>query len=407
MDNKLIITKLNNSIISAFYENEKIAELDCIPEHSESILGNIYIGKVKNIVKNIQAAFVEIENGIMCYYPLADHKNPIYVKKGKSKNLEAGDELLVQINREAIKTKEPSVTSNLNFTGKYVVLTTGNKNIGVSSKIEEPYRSHLKEFVKSYQSIDYGFVIRTNAKLTTESNIKKEIDQLVSQYEQLMNTYRHRTCFSLVHSSEEGFLAELRNSYMRQTTFVITDIPDIYKKVYSFLNEKQPEDLSKLVFYEDKLLPLPKLYNLEKEIQNALREKVWLKSGAYLVIQPTEAFTVIDVNSGKYIGKKKTEETFLKINLEAAEEVARQLRLRNISGIIIVDFIDMELEESKNILMERLLSYLKKDPVQVNLIDMTALNLVEITRKKRKKPLREQFCTSCSSCHGAGVIWNF
>ncbi len=168
-------------------------------------------------------------------------------------------------------------------------------------------------------------------------------------------------------------------------------IPVFTRKSTTYLEHYQREDLDKLRFYEDPLLPLIKLHSLETALENALKEKVWMKSGAYLVIQPTEALTVIDVNTGKFDGNKNQQDTFLKINLEAAREIAREIRLRNLSGIIVVDFINMDAAENRKLLMEEFASWLKLDPIKTTLVDMTALELVEVTRKKLRKPLLDQF----------------
>lgn len=410
MYNKVVITRVfesseqESSIVTAFYENDTLMELHCEEEESDKILHNIYIGKVKNIVSNIQAAFVEIEGGLMCYYSLEDNKAPIFLNKKENKKLLPGDELLVQVSKENVKTKAPVVTSNLSFTGKYVILTTGNTRIGLSGKIENQEKKQLTEWVSPYKTEEFGFIIRTNAKDGTKEQIESEMKQLITKFYELKNSAPYRTCFSLLYKAPASYLIDLRGIYTKNLEAVITDHKDLYDSIKDYLESYQKEDAGKLRFYEDSLLPLKKLYNLENQLNDAIKEKVWLKSGAYLVIQPTEAFVVIDVNTGKFTGKKKMRETFLKINLEAAKEIARQLRLRNLSGIIVVDFIDMSEDEDKQVLMSSLEEYLKKDPVKTNLIGMSKLNLVEITRKKTRKPLYEQIGTLCPVCNGRGYL---
>ena len=188
-----------------------------------------------------------------------------------------------------------------------------------------------------------------------------------------------------------AYLARLLDLYEESADVFLTDDKELYDEIQEYLTVHQPEDLSKLSFYEDRLLPMDKLYSLEHQLSLALQEKVWLNSGGYLIIQPTEALTVIDVNTGKYEGGKKQEKTFLKINKEAAIEIARQLRLRNISGIIIIDFINMEEKQSVDELLSLLNSELHKDPIPTTLVDMTKLSLVEITRKKKEKPLLQSY----------------
>ncbi|HIQ97379.1 MAG TPA: ribonuclease E/G [Candidatus Limivivens merdigallinarum] len=391
MDKKLIIVRYQGRILTALMENGRVAELHCDEEQRNSLLGNIYIGKVKNIVKNIRAAFIEIENGIQCYYSLSDNKDPIYIKKGSSKDMQAGDELLVQVCRENLKSKPPAVSSNLNFTGNYLVLTTGNKSTGMSSKLTQEEKKRLKEYLAPYLDSRFGFIVRTNAREVDQETFVAEARLLKELYETVMQKAKFRTCFSILHrNNPTTWLSTLRDIYKENLSQILTDDETLYEKIKEYLHQYQREDEEKLNFYQDDLLPLMKLYSLESAVENALKERVWMKSGAYLVIQPTEALTVIDVNTGKYDGHKKQQDTFLKINLEAAREIAVQIRLRNLSGIIVIDFINMESGEYRRQLMEEFDRILKKDPVKTTLVDMTALSLVEVTRKKVRRPFWEQ-----------------
>lgn len=389
---KIIITEYKGRVVTALKENDEIVELHCGEEHTEGTsfsLGSIYIGKVKNIVHNIDAAFVEIANGVECYYALNQNKAPIFTHKIGQKPLCIGDELLVQISREAVKTKAPTVTSNLSFTGKYAVLSTGSSRNGVSAKLDIETRNRLKDLIKPFDNDSYGFVIRTNAGDAREEDILKEMDRLREEYEKLVSKAGTRVCFSCLKEAERSFLVNVRNVYTEGLEEIVVENPDLCEQLNAFLKEHQPEDLSRLRLYEDRLLPLNKLHNIDGVIEKALKEKVWLKTGGYLVIQPTEALTVIDVNSGKCVSKKQAAATYMKINLEAAKEAAAQIRLRNISGIIIIDFINMDDDAAMQQLLKTLKLYLGKDPVQTSLVDVTKLQLVEITRKKVRKPLHE------------------
>lgn len=394
MNRKLVIAKLNNKILTTMIENESVVELHCINQETQeesAALGNIYVGKVKNIVGNIGAAFVEIANGIECYYPLEENKSPLFTHKIGKKSLCVGDELLVQVSKEAVKTKVPTVTSKISFTGKYGVLTSGDTRIGASAKLLKEERERLIRIAKEYESEQYGFILRTNAKDVEDSVLKIELEHLIREYENLVKTAKTRVCFSCLKKAPKQYLTELINIYQDGLTDIIVEDGELYDEVKEFLEKNQPEDLEMLRLYSDKLLPLHKLYSLEKHVENALKERVWMKSGAYLVIQPTEALTVIDVNTGKCIDKRKDDKTYLKINLEAAKEAAKQMRLRNLTGIIIVDFINLTNKE----MMSELLTYfekeLKKDPVATTLVDMTKLQLVEVTRKKIRKPFHEAY----------------
>ena len=376
--------------ITATYEDDVLRGLSCIPADQMSILGNIYIGRVSNVVKNLNAAFIQITaDGGQGYYPMEKQKNPIFTKKIGKKPLCIGDELLVQVEKEAMKTKDPVLSTNLNFTGNYLVLTTENTKLGISSKLEHDARLHFRELLEAHKKDEYGLIVRTNAKNAADNEILQELEELEQEFMHIKETAVHKTCFSLIHQPEHGFRKTLQDADLASLTEIVTDDREAYLSITSYY-EKNPNFAGQVRMYEDPMLPLFKLYSLERELRDALRERVWLKSGAYLVIQPTEALTVIDVNSGKNIAKKSAAENFKKINLEAAGEIARQLRLRNISGICIVDFINMDSEEAKAELMHAFRTELKKDPVPVQLIDITKLGLVELTRKKVQKTLREQ-----------------
>lgn len=394
MKNRLLITKLNRKnqtyIAAALYQDKTLLEVNLEPAGQQSMLGNIYVGRVKNIVKNLNAAFIEIAPGMPCYYPLEEMKNPLFVKKINSPRLVQGDELVVQIAQESSKSKPPKVTTNLNLTGKYVALTSENTLIGISRKMEPSRREKLKQELTFDTNGEFGVVVRTNAASASKEEILTEYEQLKGEYLHLKETAPHRTVFSCLRKNIPEHLQILQNVNQAHLDAVITDDPELFENIREYLMEFQPEDVKKLVFYEDNMVSLDQMYRLNFYLQEALQEKVWLKSGGYLIIQPTEALTVIDVNSGKSVANRQVQEHYLKINLEAAEEAAHQLRLRNLSGIIIIDFIDMKSSQSREMLMQALRNAVRRDSVPVQVVDMTKLNLVEITRKKVRKPLGEQ-----------------
>lgn len=386
MDQKVLITRLNYNqttyITTALYSGKQLLEVYLEPVEQKSILNNIYVGRVKDIVKNLNAAFIEIAPGKPCYYSLEDCHNPIYVKKINSPRMVQGDEVVVQVVKENIKTKPPKLSTNLTFAGNYLVLTTENTTIGISRKLPQEERERLKGLLEPYRNPDFGIVVRTNAAQATETEILTEYNNLRQEYEQLVQNAVHRTCFSCLKESPPEFLSLLRDVHQHKLQEIITDDTALYAQI-----EKAGFPVK---LYEDTMISLSKLYSLEVKLKEALQERVWLKSGGYLIIQPTEALTVIDVNSGKSIAKKNVQEHYLNINLEAAKEIAHQLRLRNISGIIVVDFIDMKEPKAKDTLMYQLRQLVKTDSVPVQVVDMTRLNLVELTRKKVRKSLAEQ-----------------
>lgn len=397
-----VVSRRGSQIFSFLLNGSKAVEIHCDACREDSILDEIYIGKVQNIVKNISAAFVEIAPGTVCYLPLEDLKHPVYTKKGTSHNIQQGDELLVQVKREGIKTKAPAVTTNLTLHGKYALLTTGNTQISVSSKLPKEEKERLLRVVKDNSSADngslegmsagecaYGWLLRTNAGGASPEVIKKDLLRLQTKYEELMKTAQYRTCFSCLLARPSAYLKRLSDLYTKEVDEILTDDRELFEQMTEYFQENQPEDTAKLRFYEDRLLPMEKLYSLDCHLKEALGERVWLKSGGYLVIQPTEALTVIDVNTGKFTAGKKKEAAFLKLNQEAALEAARQIRLRNLSGIVIIDFINMEETESETQLLRTLDGALRLDPIRTTLVDMTKLSLVEITRMKKERPLHE------------------
>lgn len=391
---KLVITHYENRIASAVYENGKMAEVSLEDRKSSSVIGSIYVGRVESVVKNINAAFVEFEKGMKGYYSLEDNTNHIFLNRKNTDAVCQGDLLLVQAERDALKTKPAMLSSSIEFSGKYAALKRNLKGIHISAKITNvKLKKALKKALKPFLGEEYGLIARTNCETLFdgeqffEEELVREAGRLIEEYETVLRIAPTKKAFTKLYGNKPEYLNKVIDARMDELEAVVTDIPVVYNTIEA-LGDKAV--LEKLKLYTDHLFPLSKLYNVESQIRDALKERVWLKSGAYLVIQPTEALTVIDVNTGKFISNKNKEEGFLKVNLEAAQEIGRQLRLRNYSGIILVDFIDMKKTESKEKLMAALHGIAAKDKVRTAVVDMTKLGLVEITRKKMKKPLHEQ-----------------
>ena len=392
MGYKIIITKYKNSILSCMYDGKRILQINLDPFEGQHIFGNVYVGKVKNIVKNIKAAFVEIADGTMCYLSLDKYQAPIFVKHGNSDQIRVGDELLVQVSREGLKTKAPTVTTGINLTGRYLVLTGQDTTIAVSKKIEDnSKRKHLKKLAESICTDQYGVIFRTNAAETEDEVLLKEAETLSDVYREILHKGSFSTCFSCIYETMPAFLGTVRDSYEGMVEEFITDDKELHQRLKNYLLQYQKDDLDKLVFHDNETISLDAKYNLKAGVESCTKEKVWLKSGGSIIIQPTEALTVIDVNTEKAIkGKCSIQELFYKVNMEAAEEIAYQLRLRNVTGIIMIDFIDMDDMNHRKSLMHTLEEFVKPDPVKTTVVDMTALNLVEVTRKKTRKPVLEQ-----------------
>ena len=399
MSKKLVLTKLNipsiaPADVAVLYEDNKATYMDIFYEDEPFVLGNIYVAHVNDVVKNINAAFVEYSPGKKAYLSLENTEHTFFINRKNTTKICQGDNILVQIKKEPIKTKDAVCSTCIEFSSNYVVLTYGVAGINVSTKIKD---NSLRQSLSNYCSdiisgIMYdreaygmiteelfynilsntGIIVRTQAQDISDYELIKE--DILKQFEALFLCLnkalysKGRTC---IYSNENPILSVINK---HKSDEIITDNEEIYKLLC-----EQSIDVK---LYEDSLLPLYKLYNIEGLLNDVSSRKVWLKSGAYLVIDYTEAMTVIDVNTGKCEKGKNKEDTILKINLEAAIEAMRQIKLRNISGIIIIDFIDMAKDEAKEGLLNQLIDEAKKDNIKTSIMGLTRLNLVEITRKK-------------------------
>lgn len=353
-------------------------------EKEDSLTGNIYVGRVSDVVPGIQGAFVSISNHQKVFLPFKEccaQKSAIPLRQG--------DELLVQITASAIKTKLPEASTKLHLAGKYCVCRLNEHGISFSKKISSSKEGELKTAITNADMPGrkgYGFIIRTNAGLLSDPKpLLDEMTQFIDIFEQISQTGKYRTIYSCLYRGEEECIKAVKNIPTDQYSEIVTDI--------SFCYEQLMDCKAEVRLYQDESLPLAKLYSLETHLKQALSKKVWLPGGGYLIIEPTEAMTVIDVNSGKGSNQKGMAQgqLYLKTNREAALEIARQLRLRNLSGMIMVDFINMGSSEEEQNLLAYLKECLEKDPVKTRLVDMTALGIVEITRKKENRPLADSF----------------
>ncbi|MCC8141598.1 MAG: ribonuclease E/G [Lachnospiraceae bacterium] len=406
MSRKIVITKINlnrtDLLLCGLMDDNRLIEarLDRLPAQNEKegacsfdsdrLFGGIFIGKVERIVKNLNAAFVEIAPGVSCYLTLERVSDPVMVTSHSPGRIVQDDELLVQVIRDAARGKAPAVSTNLNFTGRYAILSTEKRVLGLSSKFDSATRSRFKKLLSGSLPENCGLIVRTNAKHVTDEEILKEIRSLTNQMDQVLSHAANRSCYSCLSSPKPVFLTYLQGAYLDDLEEVVTDIPLVYEALSCCREDYRDLSEIPLRLYEDDSFPLVSLYNLNREMVRATQREVRLKSGGFLVIEPTEAMTVIDVNTGKSTSGKDKQEHFVKINHEASREIILQLRLRNISGIIVVDFIDLDDPKDRRELLEYIRHLAKSDPIPVQVHDITALNLVEITRKKAEKSLSEQ-----------------
>lgn len=389
---KILVIKLNENIFSLLIRDNQILSVQ-VQKPDGHAVGNIYIGKVQNISQNIGAAFVNLGQGYAAFLPLAEMKYAVVTNRTFDGKLKAEDEILVQITKEPMKTKQAGATANLSLSGNYVVVkANGHKPspVQVSSKLS---RKQKNRFCKLKELQEIGercqIVVRTNAgSLEDETPLLQEAAALADQLEHILQIADKRTCYSCLYEEKPDYIHFIQNAYIEEYDEIVTDLPEVYgilKKELAGMSVSIPVRL-----YEDNLLPLHKLYAVDSRIKELLDKKVWLKSGGYLIIEPTEALISIDVNSGKYERSSDKDETAFKINLEAAEMIAVHLRARNLSGMILVDFINMKNREQEQKLMEYMRSLLRKDSIPADVVDMTGLGLMEITRKKIRPNLWEQ-----------------
>lgn len=393
---KIIITTqtyIKKSYVALHLKEDAAVDLEIAPleETLTESIGTICIGKIKDIQPKLHGMFVDIQKGQTCYMDLRSLPDTWFVKRARAEQITQGDELVVQIKRERTGSKFPIVSGQLEFAGSYLVLTNEAQGVGYSKKLSAEAKKRLQSlpFVSDFEG---SLIFRTNAESATDEELTKEFAQLSACYRKLKSEFKYRTCYSILKEPELFFMSMLFHIRLEELEQVLVDQPELYQKMQEKIQD-MPKMLEKLSFYDKKTensYGLNVRYNINSLIQQALQERVWLKSGAYLIIQPTEAMTVIDVNSGKNEGKKKQKDYFLRINLEAATEIARQLRLRNISGICIVDFINLTSKEEQQQLLSYMSRLLQDDTVNAQAIDITSLGLMEITRKKQKKSLWEQ-----------------
>lgn len=397
--NKLVITEKEGIICYGYFQDGLPVELYCESKEQESIMGNIYAARVERIAEGIHGAFLEIGDKQKCYYPLTAEQ-PIKLSPGHEDKLYGGDIILVQIAKDAVKTKLPVCTGNISLNGKYFVFTLTDKRTGISKKIrDQAERERLESLIKSYGREEYGIIVRTNATGVSEEVLIQELKLLQLRYQELMRKAKIASGKTLLYREPPHYITFGKELPEKALDEILTDNEEIFEELKDYhKNHIGTFSETPITLYEDSY-SLYNLYRFEHYYDEAYGKYVWLKSGASLVIEHTEAMTVIDVNTGSVLKKKKQEDTlFYQINREAAKEIARQIRLRNISGIIMIDFINMKEKKQKEKLLSLLSNECKKDRIYCNVIDMTALNLVEMTRSKIRRPLYEQI-TVCRKKH--------
>lgn len=412
---------INCSISSnriAVLENNELVQLFVdFPSHTKMV-GNIYNGKVQNVIPGIQAAFIDIDYDINAFLPLAeldenenlsnvsfeeDDKNKKYEKKHT--DLQIDDEIIVQVVKEPFAGKGPRITTEVSIPGALIVLIPNQNYIGISKKIHDKYeRRRLRKIIEEIKPKNIGIIVRTTAQGKNQEILHEEFESLMKQLNQCKNKARSKTAPSLIHEDVSMSSKVIRDLFNSQVSNLYIDSKKVYNTIHNYIKKINASDLEKIHFYNKKE-PIFNKNNIEEQISKSLNKKVWLKSGGHLVIDHTEAMVVIDVNSGRYIGKKNHEDTSLKINLEAAKECAKQLRLRDIGGLIVIDFIDMMKVESRKKVYNFFKKELKKDSAKVATAEFSTFGLLEMTRQRVKQNLLDTMKEDCSVSNGTGKIF--
>jgi ribonuclease G len=447
MQRKIIINSTDSETRVALLENSILSELYIEQKNKQGISGNIYKGKVTKVLPGMQAAFVNIGTNkdvflyvsdffdhLEEYEPIiCDEEEPeeialpeeeeIFVEKEPEKEktkkkekhtrpinhsienlLKEGQEVLVQVAKEPIGNKGARATSHITLPGRYLVLMPTIEHVGVSHRIsDQAERQRLKELIKKIKPPNIGLIVRTVGEGKGEDEFISDLQFLTKLWDSILKKNEKTKPPCILRRDLDLPLKILRDIFSDDIDRLVTDSVEEYERCLEFVDTLSPKLTSRVKLYL-KERPIFDYFNIESQIDKALKRKVWLKSGGYIVIDEAEALVAIDVNTGKYVGKKNLEDTILKINLEAVKEIVRQVRLRDLGGIIIIDFIDMAKEENRKTLMSKLNEALKRDRTRTQVLQLTELGLVEMTRKRIKQSLGKILSKPCPYCKGNGRI---
>ena len=373
-----------------------------------SLIGNVYLGKVQNVLPSMEAAFVDIGKGRNAVLYSGEVDWDAVENKDQSRRIELalkpGDKVLVQVTKDPVGHKGARLTSQVSLPGRYLVYVPNNTMNGISRKLPEPERLRLKKILKEVLPENVGVIVRTAAEGASEEQLRSDVDRLRSQWASISSKVEKGQAPALLHSEPDLLVKIIRDVFNEDFTKVIIDGPTVGETIRTYLEGVAPELLERVIDHASSMDSFAE-FRVTEQIEKALDRKVYLPSGGSLVIDRTEAMTVVDVNTGKFVGSGgNLEETVTKNNLEAAEEIVRQLRLRDIGGIIVVDFIDMVLESNRDLVQRRLIECLSRDRTKHQVAEITSLGLVQMTRKKLGLGLLETFSEPCEVCAGRGVV---
>ncbi len=417
MASELIINATFSETRIAYLENGILTEFFLERKNDRSIVGNIYKGRVVRVLPGMDAAFVDIglEKSaflyvadivvdMMMYEEFEDVGTALEANERIEGVLEEGQEIIVQVSREPIGQKGTRVTSRITLPGRLLVLMSASEHIGVSRRIEdEDERKRLAAILKNICPKGFGLIARTACEGKKEDELLADLNFLRRMWESIQEKARKVRAPSILHQDLKLIYRVIRDLHSGNLKRIVVDEPFLKQQIEEFLKEYLPEHPCEVEYFDEKE-DIFESYRIEVEISKLTQKKIWLKSGGYIVFDYTEALTVIDVNTGKYLGKRGLEDTILRTNLEAVKEIAYQIRLRNVGGIVIVDFIDMERKDSRETVFQALLDTLKKDRIKTFAYPISELGLVQLTRKRTRENIVTMLTESCPTCDGSGYI---
>ncbi|MGC9141511.1 MAG: Rne/Rng family ribonuclease [Caldimicrobium sp.] len=408
---KLLISYAPFEIRVGLVEDRNLVEFYVERPSEKSLVGNIYKGRVVRVVPGINSAFLDLGLERTAFLFGDDFVPSEDIDWGKDfsfscpkKVLKEGMEILVQVIKEPLGQKGARVSTNLTLPGHYLVYLPYFQHIGISRKIkDEKMRKALREILEKIRPPETGWIIRTAAVEADEEALKKEMDFLLCLWEEIKEKAKKVKAPALIYEELNIAFRAIRDFFTKEISEILVDDEEFYEKLKDFLERYFPDFVSALRLYEGKE-DLFYAHGFQIDVKKLLARKVWLKSGSFIVIEPCEAFTAIDVNTGRFVGEGEMEETILKTNLEAAQEIAAQLRLRNIGGLIIVDFIDMDNPAHQDLVLETLKEALKKDKAKHSFLPISPFGILQMTRERKRDSLYDIFYETCPLCGGEGKI---
>ncbi len=404
---QMLVSVNNRQTQIVILEGPVLVEHYVARRDSDSVAGNIYLGVARNVLPGMEAAFLDFganKNGVLYASDVASQGRG---NGGNQKRIEQilkeGDQVLVQVTKDAMGAKGARLTGVPSLPGRYLVLVPDSDSVGISRRLPDEDRTRLREAINEVRPDGFGVIVRTAALHASAEELAADISRLLKDWEKIQSEADEGRAPRLIHEEPELLIKVIREHFTADFRKLMIDNRRAYDTVLSYLQAMAPDLVSKVQLYEDSINLFDR-YHVDDQLKKALDRKVFLPSGGHLVIDRTEALTVVDVNTGKFVGSSNLEETVLQNNLEAAEEIGRQLRLRDIGGIIVIDFIDMESTGNQQTVLRRLKETLDKDKTRTQVFEVSHLGLVEMTRKNVSAGLLEQFSHKCEHCSGRGVI---